>query len=54
LQLLFPPASKKNKKLLDHLISTTHALMARFPEAAAFMGGDQKTISRLRCCSARC
>ena len=24
-----PPASKKNKKLLDHLISTTHTLLAR-------------------------
>ena len=39
-----PPASKKNKKLLDHLISTTHALMARFPEAAVYLGGDRNDL----------
>ena len=33
-----PPSSRKNRKLLDHLISTMHALMARFPKAAFFLG----------------
>jgi hypothetical protein len=42
--LYSPPASKKNKKLLDHLISTTHALMARFPGAAVYMGGDRNDL----------
>ena len=39
-----PPASKKNKKLLDHLISTTHALMAKFPTAAVYLGGDRNDL----------
>ena len=42
--LYSPPASKKNKKLLDHLISTTHALMAKFPEAAVYLGGDRNDL----------
>ena len=44
MQLLFPPSSKKHKKLLDHLISTTHALMARFPKAAVYLGGDRNDL----------
>ena len=39
-----PPSSRKNKKLLDHLISTTHALMARFPTAAFFLAGDKNDL----------
>ena len=40
-----PPSSRKNRKLLDHLISTTHALMARFPMAAFYLGGDKNDLS---------
>ena len=39
-----PPSSRKNRKLLDHLISTTHALMARFPTAAFFLGADKNEL----------
>ena len=42
--LYSPPASRKNRKMLDHLISTTHALMARFPTAAVFLGGDINSL----------
>ena len=36
-----PPASRKNKKLLDHLTSCTHALMTKFPGAAVILAGDK-------------
>ena len=39
-----PPSSRKNRKLLDHLISTTHALMARFPTAAFFLGANKNEL----------
>ena len=39
-----PPASRKHRKLLDHLVSCTHALMARFPRAAFFLGGDKNSL----------
>ena len=39
-----PPSSRKNRKLLDHLISTTHALMARFPTAAFYLAGDKNDL----------
>ena len=39
-----PPSSRKNRKLLDHVISTTHALMARFPSAAFYLAGDKNDL----------
>ena len=38
------PASRKHKKLLDHLVSATHAVMARFPNAAIILGGDKNQL----------
>ena len=43
--LYSPPASRKHRKLLDHLVSTTHALMARFPQAAIYLCGDKNQLS---------
>ena len=38
------PNSRKHRKLLDHLVTTTHALMTRFPQAAVFLGGDRNSM----------
>ena len=38
------PASRKNKKLLDHLTSCTHALMAKFPWAAVILAGVKNDL----------
>ena len=39
-----PPASKKHRKLLDHLVSTTHALLAKYPRAAVILGADKNAL----------
>ena len=39
-----PPKSKKNQKLVDHLVSTLHMLSARFPDAPIMMGADKNTM----------
>ena len=39
-----PPASKKHKKLLDHLVSSTHALLAKYPKAAVILGADKNSL----------
>ena len=39
-----PPNSKKNKKMLDHLIMSSHALMTKFPNAALILGGDKNSL----------
>ena len=39
-----PPASRKNKKMLDHLTSCTHALMTKFPGAAVILAGDKNEL----------
>jgi hypothetical protein len=36
-----PPKSKKNSKLLDHLMSTTHFLLSKYPNAGLVIGGDK-------------
>ena len=36
-----PPKSKKNAKLLDHLISTIHVLMTKYPDCGWVAGGDK-------------
>ena len=39
-----PPSSKKNKKLTDHLVTTTHALLAKYPNAAVILAGDKNDL----------
>ena len=39
-----PPASKKHRKLLDHLVSTIHALLAKYPKAAVILGADKNAL----------
>ena len=39
-----PPSSKKHRKLLDHLVSTTHALLAKYPRAAVILGADKNDL----------
>ena len=38
------PNSKKHRKLLDHLVSTTHALLAKYPRAAVILGADKNSL----------
>ena len=39
-----PPNYKKNSQLLDHLISTTHFLLAKYPRAGLVLGGDKNDL----------
>ena len=39
-----PPKSKKNSKLLDHLMSTTHFLLSKYPNAGLVLGGDKNDL----------
>ena len=39
-----PPHSKKNNLLLDHLISTTHYLLSKYPRAGLVIGGDKNDL----------
>jgi hypothetical protein len=39
-----PPNSKKNKKLLDHIISTMHQLLTKYPKAGYLIGGDKNSL----------
>ena len=39
-----PPSSRKHRKLLDHLVSATHAMMARYPQAAVYLGADKNSL----------
>ena len=40
-----PPKSKKNPLLLDHLISTTHFLLTKYPNAGIILGGDKNDLN---------
>jgi hypothetical protein len=40
-----PPNSKKSSKLLDHLISTIHFLLSKYPNAGVVMGGDKNNLN---------
>ena len=40
-----PPNSKKNSKLLDHLISTVHYLLSKYPNAGVILGGDKNNLN---------
>ena len=39
-----PPKTKKNQKLVDHLVSTLHMLSTRFPDAPIMMGADKNMM----------
>ena len=39
-----PPHSKKNSKLLDHLLSTVHHLLSKYPNAGLILGGDKNDL----------
>ena len=40
-----PPRSKKKAKLIDHLVTTIHTLLSRFPRAGVMGGGDQNCLN---------
>ena len=40
-----PPNSKKNDKLIDHLMTTTHYLLSKYPKARLFIGGDKNNLN---------
>ena len=40
-----PTNSKKNSKLLDHLVSTSHFLLTRYPKAGLVIGGDKNSLN---------
>ena len=40
-----PPKSKKNSQLLDHLMSTTHFLLSKYPNAGLVYGGDKNNLN---------
>ena len=39
-----PPKSKKNVKLLDHLVATSHHLLSKYPSAGLVLGGDKNDL----------
>ena len=39
-----PPKSKKNGKLLDHLVATSHHLLSKYPSAGLVLGGDKNDL----------
>ena len=40
-----PPKSRKNSLLLDHLISTSHFLLSKYPDAGLVLGGDKNNLN---------
>ena len=40
-----PPRSRKNNLLIDHLISTTHFLLTKYPNAGLVYGGDKNNLN---------
>ena len=40
-----PPRSKKKAKLIDHLVTTIHTLLSRFPRAGVMGGGDRNCLN---------
>ena len=40
-----PPHYKKNSQLLDHLLSTTHFLLSKYPKAGVVIGGDKNNLN---------
>ena len=40
-----PPNSKMNSKLLDHIMTTMHHLLTKYPNAAIILGGDKNNLN---------
>ena len=40
-----PPKSRKNSLLLDYLVSTTHYLLSKYPNAGVVIGGDKNNLN---------
>ena len=40
-----PPNSNLNSKLLDHIMSTMHHLLAKYPNVAIILGGDKNDLN---------
>ena len=40
-----PPNSKKKTQLLDHIITTCHMLLTKYPKAVVVIGGDRNEMS---------
>ena len=40
-----PPRSRKKTKLIDHLVTTIHNLLSRFPRAGIMGGGDRNCLN---------
>ena len=40
-----PPKSRKNNLLIDHLLSTTHFLLTKYPNAGVVIGGDRNNLN---------
>ena len=40
-----PPRSKKKAKLLDHILTTMHVLMTKYPNAGVVIGGDKNDLN---------
>ena len=39
-----PPSKKKNSKMADHIVSTLHMLLSKYPESAIFLGADKNDM----------
>ena len=40
-----PPKSRKNTKLLDHILVTTQSLLTKYPNAGLVIGGDKNNLN---------
>ena len=39
-----PPSKKKNTKLADHIVTTLHMLLSKYPESAIILGADKNQM----------
>ena len=39
-----PPKKKKNAKMADHIVTTLHMLLSKYPESAIILGGDRNQM----------
>ena len=42
-----PPRSPKKSKLLDHILTTVHMLLSKYPKAGIVIGGDKNNLNKL-------
>ena len=40
-----PPKSKKKSKLLDHILTTLHILLTKYPKAGVIIGADRNDLN---------